>query len=135
LFEKLNAMPQDAILKVIAEYQSDTRANKIDLGVGVYRDASGDTPILSTVKKAERFLVENQVTKSYLGSSGADEFNQSIQRLTFGDDAGQSGRITTLQTPGGSGSLRVAAWQLSNKFQRATSSCFTVAAITRPVWI
>jgi aspartate aminotransferase len=102
-------MPQDAILKVIAEYQSDTRAEKIDLGVGVYRDASGNTPILSTVKKAERFLVDNQVTKSYLGSSGADAFNQSIQRLTFGEEAGQSDRITTLQTPGGSGSLRVAA--------------------------
>ena len=102
-------MPQDAILKVIAEYQSDTRAEKIDLGVGVYRDASGNTPILSTVKKAEQFLVDNQETKSYLGSSGADSFNQSIQHLTFGDEAGDSDRITTLQTPGGSGSLRVAA--------------------------
>jgi len=102
-------MPQDAILKVIAEYQSDTRAEKIDLGVGVYRNASGNTPILSTVKKAEQFLVDNQVTKSYLGSSGADPFNQSIQRLIFGNEAGESDRITTLQTPGGSGSLRVAA--------------------------
>lgn len=102
-------MPQDAILKVIAEYQSDTRAEKIDLGVGVYRDASGNTPILSTVKKAEQFLVDNQVSKSYLGSSGADPFNQSIQRLIFGNEAGESDRITTLQTPGGSGSLRVAA--------------------------
>jgi aspartate/tyrosine/aromatic aminotransferase len=109
LFEKLSAMPQDAILKVIAEYRSDTRAEKIDLGVGVYRDANGDTPILSTVKKAEQYLVDNQVTKSYLGSSGADAFNQSIQRLTFGDEIGQSERITTSQTPGGSGSLRVAA--------------------------
>ena len=102
-------MPQDAILKVIAEYQSDTRPEKIDLGVGVYRDASGNTPILSTVKKAEQHLVDTQLTKSYLGSSGADVFNQLIQRLTFGDDAGQSDRITTLQTPGGSGSLRVSA--------------------------
>ena len=97
-------MPQDAILKVIAEYQSDTRAEKIDLGVGVYRDASGVTPILSSVKKAEQHLVETQETKSYLGSSGADAFNQAIQRLTFGKEAGASDRITTLQTPGGSGS-------------------------------
>jgi aspartate/tyrosine/aromatic aminotransferase len=102
-------MPQDAILKVIAEYQSDTRAEKIDLGVGVYRDTSGNTPILSSVKKAEQHLVDTQRTKSYLGSSGADAFNQLIQRLTFGDEAGQSDRITTLQTPGGSGSLRVSA--------------------------
>jgi aspartate/tyrosine/aromatic aminotransferase len=109
LFEKLSAMPQDAILKVIAEYQADTREDKIDLGVGVYRDAAGNTPILSTVKKAEQHLVDTQSTKSYLGSSGADAFNQAIQRLTFGEEAGQSDRIVTLQTPGGSGSLRVAA--------------------------
>jgi aspartate aminotransferase len=109
LFEKLSAMPQDAILKVIAEYQVDTREEKIDLGVGVYRDAGGNTPILSTVKKAEQHLVDTQSTKSYLGSSGADSFSQVIQRLTFGDEAGQSERIVTLQTPGGSGSLRVAA--------------------------
>jgi len=102
-------MPQDAILKVIAEYQSDARADKIDLGVGVYRDASGATPILASVKLAEQHLVDSQVTKSYLGSSGADSFNQHIQRLTFGEEAGASERITTLQTPGGSGSLRVAA--------------------------
>jgi len=109
LFEKLSAMPQDAILKVMAEYQADTREEKIDLGVGVYRDAGGNTPILSTVKKAEQYLVDTQSTKSYLGSSGADAFNRAIQRLTFGDEAGQSDRIVTLQTPGGSGSLRVAA--------------------------
>ena len=102
-------MPQDAILKVMAEYQADTREEKIDLGVGVYRDAGGNTPILSTVKKAEQHVVDTQSTKSYLGSSGADAFNRAIQRLTFGDEAGQSDRIVTLQTPGGSGSLRVAA--------------------------
>lgn len=109
LFEKLTAMPQDAILKVLDEYQRDTRDEKIDLGVGVYRDASGVTPILASVKKAEQHLVNTQVTKSYLGSSGADIFNNIIQRLTFGEKAGASDRITTLQTPGGSGSLRVAA--------------------------
>ena len=109
MFEQLSAMPQDAILKVIAEYQADIREEKIDLGVGVYRDAMGYTPILPSVKKAEQHLVDTQSTKSYLGSSGADAFNRAIQRLTFGDEAGQSDRIVTLQTPGGSGSLRVAA--------------------------
>jgi aspartate/tyrosine/aromatic aminotransferase len=109
LFENLTAMPQDAILKVIAEYQADDRSEKIDLGVGVYRDASGNTPVLATVKKAEQHLLDTQETKTYLGSSGSHAFNEAIQRLTFGDDAGQSGRIVTLQTPGGSGSLRVAA--------------------------
>lgn len=109
MFERLTAMPQDAILKTVAEFQADDREPKIDLGVGVYRDADGKTPILRTVKKAERTLVDEQPTKSYLGSSGADEFNRLIQRLTFGNDAGGSDRITTLQTPGGSGALRVAA--------------------------
>lgn len=109
MFETLSAMPQDAILKTIAEYQADNRDPKIDLGVGVYRDAEGNTPILRTVKKAERILVDEQLTKAYLGSSGADDFNRRIQRLTFGEDASGSGRITTLQTPGGSGALRVAA--------------------------
>ena len=102
-------MPQDAILKVIAEYDRDPREEKIDLGVGVYRDASGNTPVLGTVKKAEQILVDTQSTKSYLSSSGADEFNSAIQALTFLGADFQSDRITTLQTPGGSGSLRIAA--------------------------
>lgn len=109
MFEKLNAIQPDAILKVMAEYQADDRTQKIDLGVGVYRDAEGGTPILRTVKKAEQLLVDRQVTKSYLGSSGSPEFNNAMQRLTFGEARGASGRLTTLQTPGGSGSLRVAA--------------------------
>ena len=109
LFEQLQATPPDAILKVIAEYQADQRTEKLDLGVGVYRDEQGETPILSTVKAAERFLVENQATKTYLGSSGSHEFNGLMQRLVFGEERGADERITTLQTPGGSGSLRVAA--------------------------
>jgi aspartate aminotransferase len=108
LFENLEALPPDAILVLIGEYQDDTRDEKIDLGVGVYRDERGQTPILSVVKKAEQYLVDTQATKSYLGSGGNPEFNESIQALTFGDLAADE-RITTLQTPGGSGSLRVAA--------------------------
>ncbi|MBT8077378.1 MAG: aspartate/tyrosine/aromatic aminotransferase [Gammaproteobacteria bacterium] len=109
MFEKLQAMPADAILKLIAEYASDGRADKIDLGVGVYRDESGATPVLQTVKKAERFLLETQDSKSYLGSGGSPAFNAAITDLIFGAGASNNPRITTLQTPGGSGSLRVAA--------------------------
>ncbi len=109
VFEKLGAMPQDAILKVIEDYSADKRSNKIDLGVGVYRDETGATPILSSVKKAERKLLESQTTKSYLGSSGDPDFNQQMQHLVFGSKSGSGDRITTLQTPGGSGSLRIAA--------------------------
>jgi len=109
LFETLNALPSDAILVLIGEHQNDPRDNKIDLGVGVYKDESGHTPILDSVKKAERHVVDTQATKSYLGSGGNHGFNDAIQALIFGQGAGSDERITTLQTPGGSGSLRVAA--------------------------
>lgn len=109
MFETLKAMPPDAILTLIGEHQNDARENKIDLGVGVYRDESGRTPILRAVKKAEQHLVDSQPSKSYVGSGGNPEFNEAIQALTFGDGARADKRITTLQTPGGSGSLRVAA--------------------------
>jgi aspartate/tyrosine/aromatic aminotransferase len=101
LFETLSALPPDAILTLIGEYENDSRDVKIDLGVGVYRDESGQTPILNVVKKAEQFLVDTQPTKSYLGSGGNPDFNEAIQALTFGDTATDE-RITTLQTPGGS---------------------------------
>lgn len=108
MFETLKAMPPDAILTLIGEHQNDARENKIDLGVGVYRDESGQTPILRAVKKAEQHLVDSQPSKSYVGSGGNPEFNEAIQAVTFGDGARADKRITTLQTPGGSGSLRVA---------------------------
>lgn len=108
LFETLTAKPADAILKLIDEHRNDTRAEKVDLGVGVYRDASGNTPILPVVKKAEQWLVGNQTSKSYLGSRGDAVYCEAIQRLVFGEEAGTDGRIVTIQTPGGSGALRVA---------------------------
>jgi aspartate/tyrosine/aromatic aminotransferase len=109
LFETLTPKPADAILKLIGQHLNDTRAEKVDLGVGVYRDATGNTPILGTVKKAEQWLVANQATKSYLGSKGDVVFCNTIQKLVFGEAAGADGRIATVQTPGGSGALRVAA--------------------------
>ena len=109
MFETLNALPPDAILVLIGEHQNDPRESKIDLGVGIYKDESGHTPILDSVKKAERHVVDTQATKSYLGSGGNHEFNDAIQALIFGQDASSDDRITTIQTPGGSGSLRVAA--------------------------
>jgi aspartate aminotransferase len=109
LFETLTPKPADTILKLIGEHLNDTRPEKVDLGVGVYRDASGATPILNCVKKAEQWLVDNQASKSYLGSKGDVVFCDTIQKLVFGDAAGNDGRIATVQTPGGSGALRVAA--------------------------
>jgi len=108
LFDSLKALPSDAILKLISEYANDSRSEKVDLGVGVYRNEAGETPVLAAVKDAERRIVETQTTKAYLGSGGDPAFNERIERVTFGDDiAGE--RLTTLQTPGGSGALRIAA--------------------------
>jgi len=109
VFETLTALPPDAILKLIAEHQNDPRENKVDLGVGVYRDEFGNTPVLSAVKKAEKYILDHQQSKSYTGSAGDQNFNDAIQELVFGEESLGNERITTLQTPGGSGSLRVAA--------------------------
>jgi aspartate/tyrosine/aromatic aminotransferase len=109
LFENLEPKPADAILKLIGEHLHDPRPEKADLGVGVYRDADGNTPILKTVKKAEHWLVGSQTSKAYLGSRGDAQFCEALQDMTFGAGSSDSGRIATLQTPGGSGALRVAA--------------------------
>ncbi len=108
MFESLHAAQADAILGLIAEYSKDPRAEKIDLGVGVYRTAEGKTPVLNVVKQAEQILLDQQETKSYIGTAGAADFNSAMQALIFGD-ASPDDRLTTIQTPGGSGSLRVAA--------------------------
>jgi aspartate/tyrosine/aromatic aminotransferase len=109
LFEDLKPLPADAILKLIAEYKNDPRKEKVDLGVGVFRDEEGNTPVLTSVKKAEQRIVEEQESKSYFGSGGDPVCNLALQSLTFGRDLAQDKRITTLHTPGGSGALRIAA--------------------------
>lgn len=108
MFEPLKQVPPDAILGLIAEHASDPREDKIDLGVGVYRDAAGTTPVLDVVKAAEQRLVETQDTKAYIGSSGDAGFNTAMQGLTFADSA-PGERLVTLQAAGGSGALRIAA--------------------------
>jgi len=108
LFETLQAASADAILGLIAEHRNDPRAEKIDLGVGVYRTEAGQTPVLGVVKQAERILLDTQDSKAYIGTAGAADFNAAMQALTFGD-AALDDRMITIQTPGGSGSLRVAA--------------------------
>ncbi len=108
MFESLQAASADAILGLIAEYRDDPRPQKIDLGVGVYRTAEGDTPVLKVVKRAEQILIDTQDSKAYIGTAGAADFNAAMQSLIFGA-ASPDDRLATLQTPGGSGSLRVAA--------------------------
>ena len=96
----------DALLALIALSNADPRPEKIDVGVGVFRDGSGHTPILQVIKKAERRLVETQSTKSYLGSAGDKRFVELLRPILLGEHAYDE-RIAGLQTPGGCGALRL----------------------------
>ena len=106
MFETLKALPPDSLLALIKAYQDDKRTEKLDLGVGVYRDEAGSTPVMEAVKSAERILLETQDTKAYLGPEGDMRFVFALQPLVFGP--GATG-ITGLRTPGGSGGLRFGA--------------------------
>lgn len=108
LFESLQAAPADAILGLITEHKNDPRPEKIDLGVGVFRTAEGETPVLDVVKLAEQRLVDTQESKAYIGTAGDPNFNAAMQDLIFSNSVDPD-RIATIQAPGGSGSLRVAA--------------------------
>ena len=111
MFDHVNAVPPDPILGIIAAYAADPNPKKIDLGIGVYRDEQGNTPILECVKKAEQILDSTQTTKSYLGPPGVKGFNSAITELIFGKDSAvlSEDRVRTVQTPGGTGALRVGA--------------------------
>lgn len=111
MFENLTALPPDPILGLIAAYAADPNPNKIDLGIGVYRDKHGNTPMLDCVVEAEKILLETQTTKTYLGPPGVVGFNSAISELILGKDnaALAQGRVRTVQTPGGTGALRVGA--------------------------
>lgn len=109
LLDRLEEQPADALLALIALCNADPRPEKIDVGVGVYRDSAGSTPILRAVKQAERILWETQETKSYLGSQGDARFVELIKPIVFGEGAADDARIVGVQTPGGCGALRLGA--------------------------
>ncbi|EAS40978.1 aspartate/tyrosine/aromatic aminotransferase [Photobacterium profundum] len=111
MFEKITAAPADPILGLTDEFKNDARPEKINLGVGIYKDESGNTPVLATVKKAEAILLEKETTKSYLGIPGTAEYGLAVQQLLFGANATiiSDKRAQTAQAPGGTGALRVAA--------------------------
>jgi aromatic-amino-acid transaminase len=109
VFEALNAKPPDALLGLIKIFNADPRANKIDLGVGVYRDTHGQTPVLKAIKEAERILIETQDSKKYLGPEGDVGFTKLLEPYIFGAKHSLAGRIAALQTPGGTGALRLGA--------------------------
>jgi aromatic-amino-acid transaminase len=102
----LPPVESDSLLQLIALAEADPRSDKIDVGVGVFRDGSGRTPILQVIKQAERRLVETQASKSYLGSAGDKRFTELLRPILLGEHAYDE-RIVGLQTPGGCGALRL----------------------------
>ncbi|MGV8924508.1 MAG: amino acid aminotransferase [Ewingella sp.] len=111
MFEKITAAPADPILGLTDLFRADARQDKINLGIGVYKDETGKTPILTSVKKAEQYLLENETTKTYLSIDGLPDFARCTQELLFGKDSAiiADKRARTAQTPGGTGGLRIAA--------------------------
>ncbi len=110
MFGSLKAQPADPILGLLAKYREDQNPQKIDLGVGVYKNEAGHTAILDCVKKAEKYRYDNEDTKVYIGPTGSPVFNDEMTKLIFGTHKVLiENRARTVSTPGGTGALRVAA--------------------------
>ena len=110
MFDRFPEPVADALHAVMARYRADPRPHKIDLGVGVYRDDSGVSPIMAAVRQAEAALVEQETTKAYQALLGDERFVTAMTSMVFGDDhrAVLEGRIAAVQGTGGTGSLRIA---------------------------
>jgi aspartate/tyrosine/aromatic aminotransferase len=130
MFNSLEVAPPDAILGLNEAFQRDTHPRKINLSVGVYKDDSGATPILKCVKEAERILLETEATKSYLGIDGLAAYGSEVRKLLFGAGHGivADNRACSVQTPGGTGAVRVAADFLRQHFPASRVWC------SQPTW-
>lgn len=121
IFTQVSQAPADPILGLTDAFKADERPHKVNLGVGIYKNEAGQTPVLNSVKKAEAILLETEQTKNYLGIEGVLTYNQVVQGLLFGQDSNiiANKRAATAQAPGGTGALRVAAeFLLSNTTSR-----------------
>ena len=127
MFEQLISQPSDKIMELMAQYAEDNRTNKLDLGVGVYKNAAGATPIMRAVKKSEEILLKVQDSKSYVGLIGSIEFSRNIGELVLNNSVEEK-RLSYAQAPGGTGALH----QLL-LLARATKSIGNVW-ISNPSW-
>ena len=107
MFDQLKAQPQDKILQLIQMFREDGREGKIDLGVGVYKDATGLTPVMRAVKAAEKKLWEVETTKTYTALAGEPAYNAALSKMILGD-AVSFDRVASVSTPGGTGAIRQA---------------------------
>lgn len=111
MFQSLKPLPADPILGLMAAFRADTNTKKIDLGVGVYKDQAGNTPVMTSVKKAENSLLASQLSKTYVSPTGAADYNETVASLLFGAKltSALGKRRVTVQAPGGCGGLRLGA--------------------------
>nr|BET44553.1 MAG: aspartate transaminase [Candidatus Aschnera chinzeii] len=109
MFKNLKYATTDPILGLTEIFNADTRTTKINLGIGVYVNEVGTTPILSSVKKAEKYLIKNENTKNYLNITGTIKFANVTEQLLFGDLDNNNNYIQTVQTPGGTAALHISA--------------------------
>jgi len=130
MFDTLTLAPPDAILGLMEAFKQDSNPSKINLSVGVYKDEQGNTPILACVKEAERRLLANEKSKGYLSIEGHPEYSARVQDLLFGPghEVVTTKRAVTAQTPGGTGSLRVAADFLRKNFPKSK------VWLSKPTW-
>jgi len=130
MFERLDRLPDDPILGLMAAFRADEHPKKVDLGVGVYRDDQGQTPIVEAVRRAERAVLERQNTKTYVAPVGNAVFNKAVEQLVLGADHAvlSSGRVRSIQAPGGCGALRVGA----ELIKAADPS--TIVHVSTPTW-
>lgn len=110
MFSNVSGVPADPILGLSQLFAKETNPNKVDLGVGVYKDDSGKTPIMQAVKKAEHLLLVQQTSKAYLSSIGNNHFRENIPSLVFGKNSNlyKDGKLAVAQTPAGTGAVRLA---------------------------
>ena len=107
MLDRLTQQPPDALLALIKLHDADPRADKIDLGVGVYRTGQGETPVFGAIKAAEARLVAEQDSKAYLGPEGDMGFVHALMPYIFDGDPTRGGRVEGMQTPGGTGAVRL----------------------------
>ncbi|MFP4281195.1 MAG: aromatic amino acid transaminase [Opitutales bacterium] len=127
LFETIPLAPPDPILGLTETFKADERAEKVNLGVGVFVDEKGRTPVLACVANAERRLAEASAPKAYLPILGTPGFQALTQQLCFAQS--RPAHLVTAQTPGGTGGLRVAADLLARSFPKAS------VWLSRPTWV
>ena len=119
MFENLESAPPDPILGLNAAFGEDANPNKVNLGVGEYRDGQGQTPIFDAVSQAQRRILSAETTKAYLPIDGTPEYGHAVRQLLFGDDGADRQAAVTVQAPGGTGALRLAADFLHRLFPDA----------------